>query len=71
MKNRDKNILQFDGTPFENKKLFITFPPDIAFRLEVLAAKEGISTEKYILKVLKKHTDDNFSNKKEIYKLFE
>ena len=71
MKSETETVFKVDGTPFENKNLLISFPPDIAFKLDVLAAKEHISTEKYILKILTEHIDNNFSNKKKIYELFE
>jgi len=71
MESEEEKILKFDGTPFENKNITISFPPDLAFKLDVLAAKECVSTEKYILKILAEHVDDNFSNKKKIFGLFE
>ena len=70
---KDDYYLSFcDGSTLKSREVILSLRPDVAFKLERLAAKENKTLKEYILFLLSEHTEKNFKNNKDLYKrLFE
>ena len=58
------------GSTLKNKDLQITLSPDVAFRLELLAEKEGKTLEKYISDLILNESEKAFKSNKGTYKKY-
>lgn len=58
------------GENFKNREITITLTPDVNFHLELLAKKNNLPLEKYIISILHEYTENKFPKKINISDLF-
>lgn len=67
----DNQYLTFcGGEKLKNLDILISITPDIAFRLELLAKRNGNLLSQYIISVLQKHIDEHFENNKNYFEKY-
>ena len=59
-----------NGSSLKNRNIEISLSPDVAFRLERLAEREGKTLEEFILTLLLKESEKAFKSNKGSYKKY-
>ena len=59
-----------NGSDIKDKEVLLSIPPDIAFKLERLAEKNGTDVNSYIIYLLREETEKLFPGNKGYYKKF-